>query len=303
MKISVLAVITFGLLMLSLIALWIPRRTFHTSNKDLGWWLVPFSLSLVFGLYASFVHPIALISIVIFGISCKIFGDKSYKRYARSISAVFILTFSVGAIAHLIPGFSNPRIISNLAITEGAIPYTLYLNFDKPLVGLFILAFCHRKLFSKKGWIAMIKETIFKGMLLILLIMTTALAINYVRVEIKSLLLFPVWACVNLLFTCIAEEAFFRGFLQKHIVSYSKKVKYGSIFGILLASLIFGLAHYAGGINLIFLATIAGLGYGWIYHNTKTIESAILTHFSLNAIHFIFFTYPAIARPLPVFNF
>lgn len=295
MKISVFAAATFGLLTLSLITLWIPKRSFYTLYKGLDLWIILFIFSLVFGLYANFVHMIALIPIIIFGISCKIFGDKSYNRLARRISAVLILVISVGMIAHLIPGFFNPKIISNLIITEGAIPYTLYLNFDKTLVGLFILAFCHRKISSKNDWITMIKGIYIKVFLLISFIMIISLAIKYVQVEIKLSPLFSIWAWVNLLFVCTAEEAFFRGFLQKHLVNYFKKVKYGSLLGILLASFLFGFAHYAGGINLIFLATIAGLGYGWIYHSTRSIESVILTHFSLNAIHFIFFTYPALA--------
>ena len=295
MKISVFVAATFGLLTLSLITLWIPKRFFPTLYKGLDLWIILFIFSLAFGLYANFVHVTALIPIIVFGICCKIFGDKNYNRPARRISAVLILVISVGMIAHLIPGFSNPKIISNLIITEGAIPYTLYLNFDKTLVGLFILTFCHRKNFSKNDWITMIKDIYLKVLLLTLFIMLISLAIKYVQVDIKLSSLFPIWAWVNLIFVCTAEEAFFRGFLQKHLVNCLKKVKYGSLLGILLASILFGFAHYAGGINLIFLATIAGLGYGWIYHSTRAIESAILTHFFLNAIHFIFFTYPALA--------
>jgi hypothetical protein len=45
------------------------------------------------------------------------------------------------------------------------------------------------------------------------------------------------------------------------------------------------------------LATIAGLGYGWIYQRTGRIEASILTHFALNAVHFFAFSYPALQRP------
>ena len=38
-----------------------------------------------------------------------------------------------------------------------------------------------------------------------------------------------------------------------------------------------------------------GLGYGWVYLRTERIEASILTHFLLNCIHFVFFTYPALA--------
>jgi membrane protease YdiL (CAAX protease family) len=46
---------------------------------------------------------------------------------------------------------------------------------------------------------------------------------------------------------------------------------------------------------LVLLATIAGLFYGAAYLRTRRIEGAILTHFALNAAHFLAFTYPALA--------
>ncbi|WP_373665542.1 type II CAAX prenyl endopeptidase Rce1 family protein [Sporomusa silvacetica] len=49
------------------------------------------------------------------------------------------------------------------------------------------------------------------------------------------------------------------------------------------------------GISYSIWGTVAGLGYGWIYQHTNQIESSILAHFSLNLIHFLLFTYPAIA--------
>ena len=66
----------------------------------------------------------------------------------------------------------------------------------------------------------------------------------------------------------------------------------------MIVSILFGLMHYMGGIKYIFLATIAGIGYGWIYNKTQYIESAIASHFCLNLVHFIFFTYPLLARAI-----
>lgn len=42
------------------------------------------------------------------------------------------------------------------------------------------------------------------------------------------------------------------------------------------------------------LAFVAGMGYGWIYYRAKRIEASILTHFTLNFLHILFFTYPAL---------
>jgi membrane protease YdiL (CAAX protease family) len=42
------------------------------------------------------------------------------------------------------------------------------------------------------------------------------------------------------------------------------------------------------------LATIAGIGYGWIYASTGSIAAAIATHAGLNTLHFLLFSYPAL---------
>ena len=65
------------------------------------------------------------------------------------------------------------------------------------------------------------------------------------------------------------------------------------IAGLVMAAVVFGLAHYAGGVWSIVLATIAGVGYGWIFWRTNRIEASILTHFLVNTTHILCFTYPA----------
>ena len=42
--------------------------------------------------------------------------------------------------------------------------------------------------------------------------------------------------------------------------------------------------------------TIAGVGYAAAYARSRTVESAILAHFMLNAIRFVGFTYPSLPR-------
>jgi uncharacterized protein len=65
---------------------------------------------------------------------------------------------------------------------------------------------------------------------------------------------------------------------------------------LLVASALFGLAHFGGGWLYVIAATLAGLGYGWAYLRTKRIEASMFVHFALNATHFLFFTYPFAAR-------
>ena len=57
-------------------------------------------------------------------------------------------------------------------------------------------------------------------------------------------------------------------------------------------AVLFGLAHAAGGPLLVLLAALAGAGYSLAYAATRRIESAVLAHFVLNAVHFVGFSYP-----------
>ena len=126
--------------------------------------------------------------------------------------------------------------------------------------------------------------------------MLLSLFLHYVRFDPKLPDSFIFWAVINLLFVCTAEEAFFRGFIQKNCFRIFGHLASGAYLSITIAALLFGLSHFTGGIWYIALATIAGLGYGYIYHTTKHIEASILAHFFLNTAHFLFFTYPALAR-------
>jgi membrane protease YdiL (CAAX protease family) len=126
--------------------------------------------------------------------------------------------------------------------------------------------------------------------------MALSLAAGYVRFEPK----FPaetwLWLGVNLGFTCVAEEAIFRGFIQAQLARAWAQRDGGPGWALVVAAGLFGLAHAAGGPAYVALATAAGVGYGWIYRKTSRIEASILTHFALNTVHFLAFTYPALQR-------
>lgn len=89
-------------------------------------------------------------------------------------------------------------------------------------------------------------------------------------------------------FVVSMEESFFRGFLQRRFAQAMPL--WGAIA---LTSLLFGLAHFGGGWMWIVGATIAGIGYGWIYERSgRRLESAMAAHATLNAIHLGLFSYP-----------
>lgn len=213
------------------------------------------------------------------------------KIILTSVTALIALLLA----AHFLPGFNNLRILDNVKLSTDAKPYTLYANFDKAAVGLVLLAF-----FCKRSttWVDF-NHALRKALPLVVLtvggVLGTALVLGIVKPDFKipdSIVSFIV---INLFFTCVAEEAFFRGLLQEKLSVILSSKQYGEKCAIACSALLFGLVHLGGGLAYMALATIAGLGYACIYSATKRIEAPIVAHFLFNLVHFVGFTYPALA--------
>jgi membrane protease YdiL (CAAX protease family) len=214
-----------------------------------------------------------------------------------ALITVATILFSLALMAHIVPGFSNVLIVRDAVLSPDAVPYTLFLNFDKAQIGLFLLAFGPPLIASGADWVKMLTVALPRLGLLIGIVMIGALSIGQVRFDPRLPEFFPIWAWANLLFTCAAEEALFRGVIQRRLQGPSMGsggTTSREIAGLLIAGVLFGVAHYAGGGSAIVLATIAGIGYGWSYWRTNRIEGSILAHFLLNTTHILLFTYPAL---------
>jgi membrane protease YdiL (CAAX protease family) len=279
-------------LFLSVVLLWFPGK------GKIPRWAQSLFVSVFFGLWSRQLEWSALISLLLFA-SAAYYSQAPRTSSGRRVAATSLVLFLSLALAiHQLPGFNSLQVLDHVYFTTDALSYSLYLNFDKTVIGLFILGLGPALLSRKKEILTLIRKTWPLTLKVILVVMILALIINFVRFEPKISGSIFIWALSNLLFTCVAEEALFRGFIQKKLTEQWAKVKGGSYLAWLAASLLFGLAHYAGGRKYVLLAIVAGLGYGWIYRKTQRIEAAILTHFSLNLSHFIFFTYPALASAI-----
>jgi uncharacterized protein len=190
---------------------------------------------------------------------------------------------------HILPGFSNPVLIRDAVLASDALPYTQYVNFDKTLAAVLLLG-CSgwTPLRSTGDWRRALRLAVPWIIGTVVVAMAGSLALGFVRFEPRWSAIFVAWAAINLLTTCVSEETFFRGLIQREI----------KVDGIALVASagLFGLAHIAGGWPYVLLATLAGVGYATVYRVTARLEMAILTHFTVNAVHFLLFTYPALHR-------
>ena len=206
---------------------------------------------------------------------------------------VFFVGLSLVLMSHQVPGWENIKIFDQVRFAVDSIPYSLYLNFDKPLIGLTIL------LVLRFGKIPLSLPKVLKasGVTLVpcvLLLLVSSLLTGYVRWDPKFPELWWAWFFNNLFLVCLAEEAFFRRYILGGLSQLWSCRACGAIWALLVSSLLFGLVHFKGGTTYVVLSTLAGLFYGWSYLKSGRTESAILTHFGLNSIHFFFFSYPAL---------
>ena len=120
-------------------------------------------------------------------------------------------------------------------------------------------------------------------------------SMGYTALAPKWTTLFLLWAPINLFFTCLSEEAFFRGFVQHELSRTNPQSDAVQLSSLVAGALLFGLAHFGGGASYVIAAVLAGLGYGWAFERTQRLEAAMAVHFGVNAVHFLLFVYPTFA--------
>jgi uncharacterized protein len=285
-------VLPYVWLSLAIVSLWLPpHKSAGTSPLPIAVSAAWLALAAGHGYATGVVTPLGMLLIVAFGVLCF-----HYCREQHALTTIAIASFSLALMAHVVPGFLNLLVVRDIVLSPDAVPYTLYLNFDKAQIGLFLLAFGTPLLSSHADWMTMLRGALPGVLVLIVVLMACALWIGQVRLDVKWPEIFPIWAWSNLLFTCTAEEALFRGVIQRRLhgeSAWQAAISGRNVAAIAIAGTLFGLAHYAGGVRSVVLATIAGLGYGWIFWRTRRIEASILAHFLVNSTHILCFTYPA----------
>ncbi len=243
-------------------------------------------LSIAAALLQARLSIIALSSVVV-GFAVAYFTAKQEGKW-RYAGLTFMFIWSLALFAHAIPGFDNLKVLDRVYASTDSIPFTMYLNLDKPLVFLGLLFAYPALLGQKKSCNLKVIGLIVVGLLSLLPI---AAGLGALKFSLST----PHWLWLfmfnNLLFTCVAEEALFRGFIQQGLSQ-----RFSWVTGLIVASLLFGLAHFAGGMLLVVFAALAGLGYGLVFHLTGRLWAAVLVHFIFNLTHLIYFTYPMLAR-------
>ncbi len=284
---TTLVSLTFFSLMMAIISFWV-KRTFWL-------WGSFVLIALLLGYQSRVINGVALVPIAALGFCVWLIYHKVTSS-ARAVLMLIVAIISTGLAMHLFPGFHNWKFASDLILSEDAAPYTFWINFDKPFMGIFLLAWAIPLAQSKVEMRQMLlKKGLPLSILGVVLLAGLSFYLGLIRWDPKFTLLIFIWPFVNLFFVTIPEEAFFRGFIQQELYQrLIPRTKLANVFAIFLTALFFMLAHLWWVTSLSYLTAvfIAGCVYGAIYQITKAIEASILCHFLVNLVHFIFFTYP-----------
>lgn len=265
---------------------------FIRSKKLVLWATV---ITTVSALFQGIINLESLLAILLlFFLSYTYFAYSNLSKLVKTLLFLIIILLISGFLIHLIPGFANSLVIDKERLSPLSCPFSMYLNFDKTIAALVIyitsgLSTLEKPVDKKSILYTTLYLSLCAGFVSILGILT-----GYIKFEPKLPDILPIWVLNNLMFVCMAEEVIFRGFVQTHLKKFLNEKTNVQTIHITITSLIFGLAHFKGGILYIVLASICGWFYGYTYERTNRILCAMLVHFGLNLIHLMLFTYPVL---------
>ena len=257
-------------------------------------WVGPafLALSLVSAVAAGIVEWAGLPAIALLWGSCLAAMRPSLSVPLRALAWSAVVISAVAMATHQVPGIHNVLVLDAVSVSASAADFTLYWNYDKGFAGVVLYAACVQPQ-AATGWNRAIVAVGAIALLTVVAVSVPAMATEFVSWDPKWPAILAVWVPANLLVTCVAEEAFFRGLLQRQMnTALRGRVPGVALVALLAAAAAFGAAHVAGGTTYVLLATLAGIGYGAAYHLTGRVEASILVHFTLNLTHLLLFTYP-----------
>lgn len=282
-------ILTFGTLAAAVVALWLPAPEIRTSRSWL--WAPVLVLACAAGLATGFLTWEAPCWLALYA-TLAICAKETRLPWLRVplLLATWIAPFMFAA--HRFPGFANPTLVDQIRFSADAATYSMRANFDMAAVGVILAGVFCQRLREPGDWAAMVRRVWPVTTSALVVVLGLGMLLGYVRPDLKWTPYSAFFLASNLLFTCVTEEAFFRGFTLAGLARLASGGRFGNVFAAVVSAVLFGIAHVKGGPLLIALATVAGLHYGAAFLVSKRLEGAILTHFMLNAVHFVAFTYP-----------
>lgn len=253
-------------------------------------------ITILSAFYHGIINIIGVGALAVFtAITYVYFHSPQLNKVIRTLLFISISVCFAAFAFHKVPGFFNVIAISNLQLSKSSIPFSMYLNFDKVMPALIIFAMSDLPILERSKSDGAVRYTLFSLLSCIAIIITLVLISGYVLFEPKLPDILLIWIINNLFFICFSEEVFFRGFLQRTLQNLLPKQQ---MLALVIASLIFGTAHFQGGLTYVILSSTCGFFYGYAYYKTNKILCSMIVHFALNLSHLLLFTYPALIKTI-----
>ena len=173
-------------------------------------------LSIVAAVNAGIVEWVGLVAIALFAGACFAAMRSTFSTPVRTLAWGTLVICAVMLAAHQIPWINNVLVFDAVAVSHSAELYTLYWNYDKALAGV-LLYVVRVQPQQRTGWSSVIITTTVLAVLTPALVVVPALVMGFVVWNPKLPSILVMWVPANLLVTCLAEETFFRGLLQRHL--------------------------------------------------------------------------------------
>lgn len=298
MMLSGSSIVLFGMLTFSILAAF-GKLKISVRSVVVPVWILLWGVSLFKGLSVGVVEPIGLVVVPTYFVLVYHVA-KSVSLMRDVVLSILVIVFSLALALHWMPGISRqPVFIDVLLGDTSAQPFSLYANFDKAMVGLALVAFYWQ---GRDGCSDSLHLFRSRQRLVWFMLLMTVLGINLLglllglELDIKFDERVLAFYWFNLVFTCVAEEAFFRLLIQGQLTKLLARFGWGASVAVTLTTLLFTLAHL-GGIQQVeqgIMVLVAGFSYALFYQMTKSLPLVILLHFGVNAVHITCLTYPMV---------
>ncbi|WP_108818705.1 CPBP family intramembrane glutamic endopeptidase [Pseudovibrio sp. Alg231-02] len=258
--------------------------------------LTLFALSLVLAVTAGVLNATGLLLVLSWAVVCAVLFQQKHPVWLYYVMVGLLLLAGHLVMTHEAPGFHNLQVLSGAKTSPDAVPYSLYLNFDKAALGFLLFLFAAPRIRTAKDWLRSLLITLLFFFPAAAVLIGATYAAGLVVFDPKLVPFLPIWIFANLLFTCVAEEVFFRQFIMGQLMEKLGRSFWAGTAALVISSLHFAYYHLDGGLPYAAFAFVAGLFYGATFWKSGRVEAAIGVHFLVNLTHILFFTYPMLAK-------
>lgn len=239
------------------------------------------------------------ILIPVFALFLLVYTRQLYAGRSSLSVIIWLLIIAVGLFLAIYRPheFSYPLIFHAAELHEGGKPFTLHINSAKALAGYLVLLFLINQPDVPGKTVCKSRLQQFAvALAFAFLILTVAWFVLDLHIYPKSITYVLAFGIINLLVTCVSEEAFmrlvFQAQLERFIANFTNKTAIYQGISLFTTTLLFVATHAVASIELLIVFTLAGFLYGLVYTLTKNVFASIATHFTVNIVHFSFLTYP-----------